>query len=193
MMLSIKPLDSAKDACDYYMQAVDYYQSDATATQWLGMGKSYFNLEGKVDSKDFLSLLEGKLPHGQQLQNSKGEHRPGFDMTFSAPKSVSVLVGLGVAPEFVKFHDEAVKYAVSQIEKEFAQTRVHRDGQIRYEKTDNLLIAAFRQPSSRANDPALHTHCVTLNVTFLDSKARSLASDASRRHGVVEQIQNNAH
>jgi len=97
-MLSIKPLDSAKDSHDYYMKAVDYYQSDSTATQWLGSGKSYLNLEGKIESATFLQLLQGHLPNGQILQNPQGEHRPGFDMTFSAPKSVSLLVGLDVAP-----------------------------------------------------------------------------------------------
>ncbi len=192
-MLSIKPLDSAKDSHDYYMKAVAYYQSDSTATQWLGSGKSYLNLEGSIDSATFLSLLQGHLSNGQKLQNPQGEHRPGFDMTFSAPKSVSILVGLGAAPELMKFHDDAVKHAISHIEKEFAEARVHRDGQMMYEKTGNLLIAAFRQPSSRANDPALHTHCVALNMTFLNNKARSLASDKSRIHGVVEQIQNHAH
>ncbi|MDP3704446.1 MAG: MobF family relaxase [Legionellaceae bacterium] len=192
-MLSIKPLDSAKDSHDYYMKAVAYYQSDSTATQWLGSCKSYLNLEGSIDSSTFLSLLQGHLPNGQKLQNPQGEHRPGVDMTFSAPKSVSILVGLGAAPELMKFHDDAVKHAISHIEKEFAEARVRQNGQMTHEKTGNLLIAAFRQPSSRANDPALHTHCVALNMTFLNDKARSLASDKSRVHGVVEQIQNHAH
>lgn len=192
-MLSIKPLQSAKSACDYYMQALEYYQGDATAMQWLGRGAQYLKLDDNIDSKALLNLLQGLLPNGQKLQNPRGEHRPGFDMTFSAPKSVSILAGLGVAPELIDFHDEAVKYAISHIESEFAEARVRRDGEMTYVKTDNLLVASFRQPSSRANDPALHTHCVTLNMTFLNGKARSLASDKSRTHGVVEQIQNNAH
>lgn len=192
-MLSIKPLQSAKSACDYYTKALEYYQGDATATCWLGAGKQYLKLGQVVENQSLLNLLSGMLPNGQKLQNPQGEHRPGFDMTFSAPKSVSVLVGLGVAPELIKFHDAAVQHAISQIESEFAETRVRCDGHIVYEKTGNLLVAAFRQPSSRANDPALHTHCVTLNLTFLDGKARSLASDTTRTFGVVEQIQNHAH
>ncbi|MDF1758596.1 MAG: MobF family relaxase [Legionellaceae bacterium] len=192
-MLSIKPLQSAKAACDYYLQALEYYQSDATAVQWLGSGMKYLKLENNIDNKLFLNLLQGQMPNGQKLQNPQGEHRPGFDMTFSAPKSVSVLVGLEVAPELITFHDNAVKYAISQIEKEFAEVRVRHNGEVNYVKTDNLLVASFRQPSSRSNDPALHTHCVTLNMTFLDGKARSLASDKLRKFGVVEQIQNNAH
>ena len=192
-MLSIQPLKSASSACDYYLKAYEYYQGDATAATWLGLAKQYLNLDDTIEKDTMLDLLQGKLPDGNKLQNMKGEHRPGFDMTFSAPKSVSLLVGLGAAPQLMQFHDDAVKHAITQIEKEFAQARCSIDGEMHYEKTGNLLVAAFRQLSSRANDPALHTHCVTLNLTFLDGFAKSLASDKLRIDGVVEQIQNNAH
>jgi conjugative relaxase-like TrwC/TraI family protein len=192
-VLSIQPLKSAEGAASYYITQVDYYASDATAMQWFGRGSQMLQLQAVIDKNEMLALLEGKLPNGQVLQNPQGQHRPGFDMTFSAPKSVSLLVGLDAAPDFVRFHDEAVKHALSHIESEFAEARVSRNGEIHYEKTGNLVIAMFRQPSSRANDPALHTHCVTMNMTFLDGVGKSLASDKQRVHGVVEQIQNNAH
>lgn len=192
-MLSIQPLKSAQGAADYYGATFNYYSGDAQSMRWLGQASQRMQLSGVVEKKQMLALLEGKLPDGQLLQNLQGEHRPGFDMTFSAPKGVSLLVGLGVAPELVQYHDEAVAYAIAKIEKEFAETRVSRHGEIFFEKTGNLAVAAFRQPSSRANDPALHTHCVTMNVTFHEGKARSLASDTSRKYGVIEQIQNNAH
>ena len=51
------------------------------------------------------------------------------------------------------------------------------------------MIAAFRQPSSRANDPNSHTHLVVQNMTQCpDGKWRSLASDMDAQRGVVEQI-----
>lgn len=192
-MLSIQPLKSAKGAADYYAATFNYYAGDAQGMRWLGQASQKMQLTGIVQKEQMLALLEGQLPNGQSLHNLQGEHRPGFDMTFSAPKSVSLLVGLGVAPELVHYHDEAVAYVIAQIEKEFAEARVSRNGAIFYEKTGNLAVAAFRQPSSRANDPALHTHCVTMNLTFHEGKARSLASDISRSNGVIEQIQNNAH
>lgn len=190
-MLSIQPLKSAKGAFDYYTKAYDYYAQDGSA-YWMGNASKLLQLSGEVDKEQLLPLLEGRLPNGQQLQNANGEHRPGFDMTFSAPKSLSILAGLGIT-ELIDFHDEAVSFAVAQIEKEFAQMRVSESGETVFKSTNNLLVAAFRQPSSRANDPALHTHCVTMNLTFLNGQARSLASDKTRVHGVVEQIQNNAH
>ena len=197
-MLSIQPLKSAQGAVDYYMAAYNYYSGDATATRWMGKGAEIMKLGSVVEKEQMLALLQGKVlldgkvPSGQTLQNPKGEHRPGFDMTFSAPKSVSLLVGLGVAPNLIQFHDEAVERAVKQIEAEFAEARVLKDGVIQFEKTGNLTIAAFRQPSSRANDPALHTHCVTMNMTFIDGKAKSLSSDIHGQHGVVEQLQRSA-
>ncbi len=192
-MLSVEPLKSAQGAANYYSNAFNYYSGDASAMKWLGQGSERLQLIGVVEKEQMLSLLEGRLPDGRRLQNLEGEHRPGFDMTFSAPKSVSILVGLGVAPELIEFHDEAVEFTIRQIEKEFAETRVSRQGEISFEKTNNLIVAAFRQPSSRANEPALHTHCVTMNMTFHEGDVRSLASDPSRIHGVIEQIQNNAH
>jgi conjugative transfer relaxase protein TraI len=190
-MLSVQPLKSAEGAADYYTAAFNYYSGDATAMRWMGKGSEHLKLEGIVEKEQMLSLMKGEVPGGQRLKNPKGEHRPGFDMTFSAPKSVSILVGLGVTPDMITYHDKAVEMAVSQIEAEFAEARVLREGVMQFEKTGNLTIAAFRQPSSRANDPALHTHCVVMNMTFLNGKAKSLSSDIHGEHGVVEQLQRN--
>jgi conjugative relaxase-like TrwC/TraI family protein len=46
-----------------------------------------------VDKQVFTDLLKGKLPDGSDLtrmQDGVNKHRPGYDLTFSAPKSVSV-------------------------------------------------------------------------------------------------------
>lgn len=191
-MISIQPLESAKGAADYYAAAFNYYAGDAQAMRWLGRGAEILKLGGVVEKEDMLQLLKGILPNGQVLQNKQGEHRPGFDMTFSAPKSVSILVGLGVDKDLEQFHDKAVELAIQQLEEEFAQTRIVKDGMVHFEQTNNFVIAAFRQPSSRANDPALHTHGVTMNMTFdKEGKARSLASDIHANRGVVEQLQRN--
>jgi len=190
-MLSVQPLKSAQGAADYYAAAYNYYAGDAMAMRWLGKGSERLGLTGMVEKDQMLALLEGRLPDGTVLQNKKGEHRPGFDMTFSAPKSVSILVGLQADPKLEVLHDQAVEKAIGLIEKEFGQARVVIDGKVHYVDTGSLVVAAFRQPSSRANDPALHTHGVTMNITFTDKdgKARSLASDIHGNAGVVEQLQ----
>lgn len=190
-MLSIQPLQSAEGAAAYYTAAFNYYAGDATAMKWLGKGAEILNLSGEVKKEQMLALLSGVLPDGTELKNnSNGKHRPGFDMTFSAPKSVSVLIGLDADKQLETFHDEAVIKAQAYIEKEFAETRIKHNGIIQFQKTGNFITAAFRQPSSRANDPDTHTHCVTMNITFdLNGKARSLASDKLNQRGVIEQLQ----
>lgn len=191
-MMSVRALKSAKDATDYYLNVAEYYLTDSTAI-WQGRAKELLNLPEKINKEDFLNLLEGHMPDGKKLQNLEGEHRPGFDITFSAPKSLSVLVGLGIATELAKFHDEAVNYTLKKIESEFAEARVNQNGEYIYQKTGNLLFGTFRHLTSRANEPDLHTHCPVLNLTHVDGEFRSLSSDKSRNFGVLEQIQNNAH
>ncbi len=105
-MLSVQPLKSAKGAVNYYLAAFNYYASEPQAMRWLGQGAVQLGLNGVITKDSMLPLLEGKLPNGQVLQNKQGEHRPGFDMTFSAPKSVSILIGLGVDPELELMHDK---------------------------------------------------------------------------------------
>ncbi|MEI6094362.1 MAG: MobF family relaxase [Gammaproteobacteria bacterium] len=191
-MLSVQPLKSAQGAVDYYTSAYNYYVGDAQAMRWLGRGSEILGLREEIEKEQMLKLLEGKLPDGQVLQNKLGKHRPGFDMTFSAPKSVSILIGLGFDKELEQLHDRAVEKTIGQLEEEFAETRIVKDGEVHFEKTNNFVIAAFRQPTSRANEPAVHTHGVTMNMTF-DSKGkvRSLASDIHGKRGVVEQLQRN--
>ena len=84
-MLSICTLKSASQASQYY-QSENYYAQDGEAgySQWLGKGSEKLGLEGPVNEQAFKSLLEGHSPTG------KG-HRPGYDLTFSAPKSASIL------------------------------------------------------------------------------------------------------
>lgn len=191
-MLSVQPLESAKAASDYYAAAFNYYAGDAQALRWLGKGAQILGLSGVVEKEVMLKLLQGNLPGGQVLQNKLGKHRPGFDMTFSAPKSVSILIGLGGDSDLELFHDRAVELAIAQLEKEFAQTRIVKNGEVFFENTNNFTLAAFRQPSSRANDPDTHTHGVAMNMTFdQNNKARSLASDIHGNQGVVEQIRRN--
>ena len=186
-MLSVQPLKSARESD--YAAAFNYYAGDARV-RWLGKGAEHLGLSGVVEKEQMLQLLEGKIPNGQVLQNKKGEHRPGFECV-PAPKSVSILIGLQADSKLEQLHDLAVERAISRIEKEFAQARVVIDGKVYYVDTGKLVVAAFRQPSSRANDPATHTHGVTMNITITDEdgKARSLASDIHGNQGVIEQLQ----
>ena len=196
-MLTISTLTSASNASDYYGSTYAYYcEKNGNEKEleksicWQGEGARRLGLSGVVKREDFDNLLRGKLPSGQQLGRvEKGEikHRPGFDLTFNAPKSFSLLVLSGGDDRLIDADVTAVTYTLQYIETLIAQTRVSRDGLVHYENVKNLTIAKFRQTTSRENDPHWHTHCVVMNmVESLDEIWRSLSSDLSRKEGAVE-------
>lgn len=102
----------------------------------------------------------------------------GFDLTFSAPKSVSVLWALADADtqaRIVEAHHAAVRETLELLERHVAATRVGKDG-VTQADVAGLIAAAFDHWDSRANDPQLHTHVVVSNrvKTLIDSVWRTL-------------------
>ena len=167
-MLSLYTLKSAADASKYYQQG-DYYTKGGADEHslWLGKGAERLGLSGCVDFNVFKGLLEGHLPNGQMMsQVEKGQyHRPGYDLTFSAPKSVSILALVAGNQEVLEAHREAVKNTIAKLEGKYAGCRNKEKGVINIERTGNYTIAAFEHGDSREGDPNVHTHCVVMNVT----------------------------
>ena len=99
-------------------QAASYYESDdydseggEAPSAWFGAGADELDLKGEVDRKAFARGLEGELPDGQKLgtvRNGEREHRPGWDVTFSAPKSVSIMAEVAGDRRLIAAHDKAV-------------------------------------------------------------------------------------
>jgi conjugative relaxase-like TrwC/TraI family protein len=94
MVATISGISSSSQAASYY-ETDDYYSEGGLApSAWQGKGAEALDLEGSIDRDQFKALLDGVLPSGQVLgtvRNGEREHRPGWDLTFSAPKSVSVM------------------------------------------------------------------------------------------------------
>ena len=167
MVATISALTSAGQAASYY-EADDYYAEGGLApSEWLGKGAQVLNLAGTIDRDHFASLLEGHVA-GQSLgtmREGEWEHRPGWDVTFSAPKSVSIMAEVAGDRRLIAAHEQAVKTALGLAEQHFTATRIREDGSVRREATGNLVIASFRHGTSRALDPQLHTHNIILNMT----------------------------
>ena len=182
-MLSMAAIKSP-DVASAYFQRDDYYSSNGgdpdAQGQWIGEGAAKLGLSGAVDRDAFRQLLAGRLPEGTQLGTvrEKGgeiEHRPGWDLTFSAPKSVSLIAEVGSDERVMAAHDQAVKAALSWIEASVIGTRIRTSGIVERVKTGNLIAATFRHDTSRNHDPQLHTHAVVLNATQSeDGRWRSL-------------------
>nr|ASU05234.1 IncF plasmid conjugative transfer protein TraI [Klebsiella pneumoniae] len=189
-MLSFSQVKSAGSAGNYYTDKDNYYVIGSMDERWQGKGAEALGLEGKVDKQVFTELLQGKLPDGSDLtriQDGVNKHRPGYDLTFSAPKSVSMLAMLGGDKRLIDAHNRAVTVALNQVES-LASTRVKRDGVSETVLTGNLIIARFNHDTSRAQDPQIHTHSVVINATQNGDKWQTLASDTVGKTGFSENI-----
>jgi Ti-type conjugative transfer relaxase TraA len=173
-MLSIGKLGQGQ--ADYYLKAVgqgieDYYSGEGEAPGWwTGTAADELDVFGQVEGELLYRALNGNHPAtGDQLARPpRGAIRvPGFDLTFSAPKSVSVLYALGgddVRRAVRDAHDAAVHAALGYMERHAAMGRRGRGG-TQSVLGNGFLGAAFRHRTSRAGDPQLHTHVLVANMT----------------------------
>jgi conjugative relaxase-like TrwC/TraI family protein len=187
-MISINNVGSAGQALHYF-SADNYYTQDEglEKSTWFGKGAEILGFKGQIDKQNFLDALNGKIG-GQELgkfyfnektQQTERDHRPGMDITFSAPKSVSLLAEVAGNREVREAHEKAVTVALTYIEKELAQTRQMTMGKLEAVETGNLMVALFRHNTSRDLDPQTHTHAVIMNATHCtDGKWRSTFNDA---------------
>ncbi|HGX2392048.1 TPA: MobF family relaxase [Escherichia coli] len=175
---------------NYYTDKDNYYVLGSMGERWAGRGAEQLGLQGSVDKDVFTRLLEGKLPDGADLsrmQDGSNKHRPGYDLTFSAPKSVSVMAMLGGDKRLIDAHNQAVDFAVRQVEA-LASTRVMTDGQSETVLTGNLVMALFNHDTSRDQEPQLHTHAVVANVTQHNGEWKTLSSDKVGKTGFIENV-----
>ena len=161
---------------------------------WSGQQAADLGLDGHVDADALQPLLEGRDPHSgaplglplrdRTLVTGKVVRAvAGFDATFSAPKSVSVWWALTGDRGVLDAHDVAVRAVLDHLERFGATTRVRVNGGRQYPDTDGLTVAAFRQTTSRADDPQLHTHAV-ISAKVQTDDGRWMALDARylKRH-----------
>jgi conjugative relaxase-like TrwC/TraI family protein len=174
-MLSIGKVAEGQHA--YYEKLVahgrdDYYSGKGEAPgEWMGAAAAGLGLEGTVEAERFNAMIAGLDPSDPDLERLLGGERKestvaAYDLTFSAPKSLSVLYAtadLAIARELVAAHDASVRAAIGYLEDEAVKVRRGRGGKV-VQKGGGLLAAAYRHRMSRAEDPQLHTHVVTANI-----------------------------
>jgi len=189
-MMTVAPVASAGSAADYYSNKDNYYFLGSLQSQWLGEGAKQLGLEGPVNGDDFTRVLEGKLPDGTELGKDvqgKHVHRPGHDLTFSAPKSVSLLILVGGDKALLAAHDKAVGVAANYIEG-LVSARLTQDGVTSIVPTGKMVAAAYTHDTSRNLDPQVHTHLIVANVTELEGQWKALATDYVHKAGFIETV-----
>ena len=195
-MLSVAKLRVGQEA--YQLSGVaqsldDYYTGAGEAAgQWVGAGAELLGLDGEVDPDDLRAVLAGIAPGtggltpNGETPRSHVRRVPGFDLTFKAPKSVSVLYGVSDDPRvqaaIIEAGQNAVTDALAWLEREAINVRrgsgdeiylanlAQQDpeaaaaARIRSVPAHGVIAAAFRHRTSRAGDPLLHWHTLVANL-----------------------------
>ena len=189
MVASIGAVAAPAQGASYYERDGYYAKDDPAhleASAWHGKGAEDLGLSGPVDPDVFRSVLEGVVPDGSGRRLGRPgkdgafHHRPGRDLTLSAPKSVSLLALVGGDARATKAHDAAVARTLGWVERNVAETRMSdpATGRMVRAGDQKSVIAAFRHDTSRNLDPLLHTHAVIANmVRGADGKWRTMSNE----------------
>jgi len=195
-VLSIAKLRVGQEA--YQLSGVaqsldDYYTGRGEADGlWMGAGAERLGLSGPVAGDDLRAVLAGIAPGTGGLSPNGETIRPhprrvpGFDLTFKAPKSVSVLYAVSDDPRvqgaIIEAGEAAVRDTLGWLEREaihirrgtgnerFLDSLAARDpdaadqARIRTLNARGVIAAVFRHRTSRAADPLLHWHTLVANL-----------------------------
>jgi len=169
----------------YYLELanINYYaEGGEPPPTWYGTAAREFGLSG-IAVREHVERLCSGFHHdtGEALVRNAGKdsRNPGHDLTFSAPKSVSVAWAIGdeaLRKAIAIKHEEAVKQALDFLEANAGFARVGSQGQAVTKAP--LLFALFEHGTSRANDPQLHTHALCINLT-MHPDGRATAMDST--------------
>lgn len=156
----------------YYHEHENYYLKDRQGGVglWYGSGAEILHLKSTVKAEEFERILSGELSRYIKLgrmKNGQLEHAPGLDLTFSAPKSVSIAAEVLGDERIYGIHEAAVKSVLNYVEKNLLYVRQTHEGKKSYNKVVSMVCALFMHHTSRNLDPQLHTHCILANALHI--------------------------
>jgi conjugative relaxase-like TrwC/TraI family protein len=195
-MLSVVKLRVGQEA--YHLTGVaksldDYYTGAGEATGWwTGVGAERLGLVDEVDGDDLRALLGGMAPGSGGLSPNGEEIKPhprrvpGFDLTWKAPKSLSVLYAVSDDPRvqgaIIDACEAALRSTLAWLERDVIRVRrgtgnqrwlsdlaardpaAAEEAKIRVQPVRGMAAAVFRHRTSRAGDPLLHWHVLLPNL-----------------------------
>ena len=201
-------MTSGEGYAQRHLRQSDYYDQNRTVEgRWCGRGAELLGLKGEVTSEDFEAVRQGLDPQtGEFLRQrhsadriasngaEQSKARSLYDLTFSAPKSVSVMAIVGGDERLLAAHATAVREALEEAEK-YSATRVRLAGLNENRATGNWIVASYTHDTSRQLDPQLHTHAVAANLTYDGTEGRWKALQASglyERRSYLTEVYRNA-
>ena len=206
-MLTIRAMTGGAGYAQEHLEHSDYFDQNRTVQgEWHGRGSELLGLNGAVTHQQFEAVREGLHPETGEFLRPRhsadrlatdgaveSKARSLYDLTFSAPKSVSVQALVGGDDRLLEAHRHAVDVALQEAER-YAGARVRLDGANHDRQTGNLVVAAYTHDSSRQLDPQLHTHAVAANLSYDGVEGRWKALQASgmyeRRAYITEVYRN---
>jgi conjugative relaxase-like TrwC/TraI family protein len=176
-MLFINHTSNSQAAKDYFKQELaqaDYYMKDGQqiSGKWHGLGAKALGLEGAIDKESFERLCDNQHPEtGEQLTaRMKANRRVTYDLTFDAPKGVTLAYELGGDERVRTAFTDAVRETMAEVEQAMA-VRVRKGGAFHDRQTGNMVWGEFVHRTTRpladgVPDPQLHVHAVAMNLSY---------------------------
>lgn len=204
MTVRLHKIKNAAHAHAYFTEKDDYYLSDKTAAQWYGEGAERLKLRGEVDPVAFDRVLKGGFgdeqvgsagPRTVKLKDGSTKeipgHAPGWDITFSAQKSVSVAALVNRDDRIIRAHDAAVMSALEVGAKYGVVTRQRgAGGGYEYRQADGMTVALVRHSSSRQLDCQLHTHALLMNGCIDPATGKWVSLDSRAMYSIAKEMNN---
>jgi len=153
----------------------DYYiETGQIPGYWNGQGAERLGLKGKIEQQHFDRLVDNIKPLDGSKLNPRHDanRRVGYDLTFNAPKSVSILYALSGEQQRQAIQGVfqlAVQQAMAEVEQHM-YVRVRKNKQNTERHAGNMLWSLYVHPTTRPlkngiPDPHLHGHAVCFNST----------------------------
>lgn len=188
-MLSVKSIGSGGGAAAYYenLAREDYYTAGGEPPgQWVGEYAREIGLTGEVQKGELEAGFAGFHPRtGEAIANNAGaDHKAGYDLTFSAPKSLSTVWATAdreTQTAISQAQQRAVEKALGYASKHAFHQREGHAGAIKVEHTSGISGATFEHGTSREGDPQLHTHTLILNIS---ENGKRIDFDTSWKHAI---------
>lgn len=189
-MMRIFQSDSARNAKSYFASGLEdshgYYAAGETGEGlWFGNGAVKLGLSGNVLKDQFHLLCDNHRPDNFKKLNPRvnDKRKIGYDVTFSAPKGVSILQGVVGDKRIIDVFRKSVRETMSYIERD-VHVRVRKGGVIGTRKSSNLVYAEFTHFDSRPvdglSDANLHCHCYCFNTSYDQVENRFKAAEFFR-------------